>query len=191
MSEGETINDTPVVFPVEPVLKEAPVPWEELAVAIDGPSEVKDLAMDEVDGKVSISFVANVIGPYVISIKYGDEDIDRTPITIHVHKEGEEPPAPPPAAAATESPSVNSLPKGRLIRFKLPDLGGSGTDGFSVKIVESPAPASSTKLEEDGSDLVVMMNLTVPGKYVVEVEKAGEKVGNSPYTINVPAEAFE
>ena len=60
MADNE-LSDTYVEFAITPQLPGGQkVPWEEIGVAVDGPSEVKDLAIREQDGKVLNGFIGIV-----------------------------------------------------------------------------------------------------------------------------------
>jgi len=183
---SEDINPTSVKFPITPELPGGIlVPWEELSVAVDGPTQVSGLAMDEENGKVFISFETDVIGQYTVYVKHNDVDLNRTPVTINVHKQGEEPPI-----QQTPAPRPNERLKSRTIRFKVP-ANGVAASGLTVYLKDGPQQPTATSVEQDGNDLAVSVHIGTPGKYQIGVRKNGADIPNSPFAINVPESAFK
>jgi hypothetical protein len=184
---AEQVNPTSVKFPVKPELPGGIlVPWEELSVAVDGPTEVQNLALDEESGQVFVSFETDITGQYLVYVRHNDQDLNRTPVTINVHKKGDS--APPPKS--TTPRGETNGPKARTIRFKVPSC-GLDPSGMTVQIEEGPDHPSQTNVEKEGDELSVSIHISKPGKYVVAVRKNGSPIPKSPFTINVPDSAFK
>jgi len=183
---GQKVDTTTIKFEVIPENVDGQkIPWDELGVNIDGPAQVSDLSLDEINGKVFLSFKTDTTGPYTVSIQHNNADIAKSPLTVHVHRPGQKP-APPPEPA----PPPPSDPR-RPIRFKVPNAGGH-TNAWKVYLAEGPEQPSETKLETQGSDLWVTILIQTPGTYKVGVRNhQGQDITNSPFSINVPNEAFQ
>jgi hypothetical protein len=168
---------------------------DELAVSVDGPSDVRELALRPTSGAgAEISFVTAIAGAYVVRARHGEQgaEVRDMPIIVHVHRSDESaPPSRAPAPEPAPEAEAEEEQQGRLIRFKIPGQAALGIDALSVQLVEGPAPIVGAQVETLGADLSVLLTLTQPGAYKVGVLHRGQALPHSPFTITVPPKAFQ
>jgi len=62
---------------------------------------------------------------------------------------------------------------------------------MTVYIKDGPENPTTTSVEKEGDELSVSIHISKPGKYQVGVKKHGQDIPKSPFTINVPENAFK
>jgi len=170
---------------------------ESFGVEVEGPEQVQPHVVREGD-KIAISFDTYISeGSFSVSVKHNGTHIQRSPFEISItpsnsHEER--------AYPLQKAASLEPLPQHREIQFtvlaRLRD--GSYTKASDVIAVIVSGEDNSNinaRIEDDDlkpNSMTISFDALKPGKHKVSVthKASGQQIANSPFSINVPPEAF-
>jgi len=184
------IRTHPVTFEVDAVDHEGkPVAGTDFQVDVKGPEQVRpQLARD--GAKLQITFRTTLTkGTFNISVSHGGKPIFRSPFDLELS-----------GFSASEEHQVARLaplPTERAVTFSKPTpfkytgIPIANKD-VAVKVTKSPASGVvSVKNVDKGTSMEFNLVVSKPGEYEISLYRGNDELDESPFTADVPEEAFK
>lgn len=187
------VNTYPVRFEVDAKDQNGKVFTGDVSVTVSGPEKVQPKVERRGD-KLLISFDVTIMtGNYTVDVRHNGQHIQRSPfeITLTPKKEG----------GTSRSPEddivrLPPLPDTQEIIFKvparMPDNKPVRAEELTVSLVKGPQPIKNARAVQASPDhLEIHFHAAAPGSYEIGVTKNGANIDDSPFSVDVPPEAFK
>ncbi|KAM3621534.1 uncharacterized protein V6R79_012576 [Siganus canaliculatus] len=155
-----------------------------LAVAVTGPRGVtEDVEVtDNGDGTHAVRYTPSVEGPYAVAVKYGEEDVPRSPFKFRVL------PTHDASKVRASGPGlVSGVPASFPVEFSI-DAKDAGQGQLSVLITDQDGKSKQPSIHDNGDGTYQVSY--VPdrtGRYTIVIKYGGDDIPASPYRVRATA----
>ncbi|XP_069025647.1 filamin-B isoform X3 [Embiotoca jacksoni] len=155
-----------------------------LAVAVTGPKGVAEPAevKDNGDGTHTVSYTPTAEGPHTVSLKYGEEDVPRSPFKFRVL------PTHDASKVRASGPGLTSgVPASFPVEFNI-DAKDAGHGQLSVLITDPDSKPKQPSIHDNGDGTYQVSYIPDrTGRYTIVIKYGGDDIPASPYRVRAMA----
>ncbi|XP_074725706.1 filamin-C isoform X1 [Strix uralensis] len=157
-----------------------------LEVTLLGPTGLAEPVeiRDNGDGTHKVNYTPATDGPYTVAVKYGDQEVPRSPFKIKVlptHDASK-------VRASGPGLSAGGIPASLPVEFTI-DARDAGEGLLTVQILDPEGHPKKASIRDNGDGTYAVSYVPdVPGRYTSTVKYGGDEIPRSPFrTLAVPA----
>ncbi|KYO34434.1 hypothetical protein Y1Q_0021009 [Alligator mississippiensis] len=152
-----------------------------LAVTVQGPKGVVEPVQvaEEADGTQRVSYIPSREGPYSISVRYGDQDVPRSPFKVKVL------PTHDASKVRASGPGLNTtgVPASLPVAFTI-DAKDAGEGLLAVQITDPEGKPKKASIRDNGDGTYTVSYVPdTAGRYTILITYGGDQIPYSPYRI--------
>jgi len=178
----------PVTFEVDAVDADGkPIEGNDFEFEVKGPENPK-INASRAGGKLRLQFrTYQSKGQFTIGVKHKGRHIQRSPFDLNLAGLN--------TSTTEEIARLEPLPTTKEINFKVPGRDAKGgavkASEVTLQVVSGPENPKSMKVRDVGAELEVTIEVSRPAAYEIGLLKGGQHIEDSPFFVDVPAEAFK